>query len=123
MRKASCELALSKHESRYILRDYPLHDQVLLYLMRLWIPEHGADRFSVEVVATTLLLRLDDVLRWIFYSFCDDLLYLWVFEVLERPDAVEDLTKFLRSLDIIISHDPIPEPIMTEYLLENLQGQ
>ena len=91
--------------------------------MCLWIPEHGADRLSVEVVAAALLLRLDDVLRWILYSFWDYLLYLWVVEVLERPDTVEDLTKFLRSLDVIISHDPIPEVIMTEYLLENLQGQ
>jgi len=91
--------------------------------MSRWISEHGADRLSVEVVAATLLLRLDYVLRWIFYSFCDDLLYLWVVEVLERPDAIEYFTKFLRSLDVIISHDPITEAIMTEYLLENLQGQ
>ena len=91
--------------------------------MCLWISEHGADRLSVEIVAATLLLRLDDVLRWILYSFWDYLLYLWVVEVLERPDTVEDLTKFLRSLDVIISHDSIPEVIMTEYLLENLQGQ
>ena len=90
--------------------------------MCLWISEHGVDRLSVEIVAATLLLRLDDVLRWILYSFWDYLLYLWVVEVLERPDTVEDLTKSFWTLNVIITHDPIPNVIMTEYLLENLQG-
>ena len=60
--------------------------------MSLWIPEHGANSLAVEIVAPTLLLRLYNVLRWIFNGFCDDLLYLWVFQILERPDAMKDLT-------------------------------
>ena len=88
--------------------------------MCFWIPEHGANRLSVEIVAPALLLRLDNVLRWIFNGLCDDLLHFWIFQVLEWPDATENFTKFLWSLDVVISHDPIPEVIMTEYLLENL---
>jgi hypothetical protein len=51
--------------------------------MSLWIPEHGSNRLSVEVISTTLLLRLDNVLRWIFNGFTNDFLDFWVFQVLE----------------------------------------
>jgi len=74
MSEGLSQLALSEHVGLHIWWKNPFHKQKLLKTLLVFLKKHFFDLFSIEVMSTPFLLRLNDELARVLYCAVHSLL-------------------------------------------------